>query len=113
MLPKDLLNLVFWELDHGNDLMNFSEISRRCHQIFHQNIKVIRKNDFEDAPKIYTRQKQIKVRHGLYHWWHSYDQLYIARNYCHGKRHRLSRKWYFAGEIFSNCNYHYGKKIEK
>jgi len=97
-LPKDILGLVFWELDKGHDLITFSEISRRCHQIFHQNLEVIRKNDFEDAPKIYTIARKENMVYGLYRWWHQNGQLYQEHNYIHGKCH-YNCEWYTDGGL--------------
>jgi len=87
MLPKDLLNLVFWELEDGHDIINFSEISRRCHQIFRQNLEIVRTVDCNGDYKIFTRQKRTQQIYGLCRvWWWENGQLKYKLNYYHGKQ---------------------------
>jgi len=113
-LHKDLLGLVFVEIDHGHDLMNFSEISRRCYQIFYRNLEVVKNVDNEGDPVIYTQQKLTKARHGVYRWWYFKGaQDYILCNYYYGKLHGRYRAWRKYGKLITDCNYHYGFLIEK
>jgi len=111
MLPKDLLNLVFWKLEDGHDMINFSEISHRCHQIFHQNLEVIETKDSVGDSRIYTRQKRTQQKHGLYRdWWDNKKcQLYREENYYHGKTHGQCQEWYRYGSTWTNMIYHHGK----
>jgi len=137
MHHKDLLQLVFLELDHGHDMINFSELNRKSQQIFHQQIKVSHKpeNEFEYERK-YMKNNH-NQRHGLYYSWHfngqlayehnhyqdrlhgisrgwySNGQLGHEHNYIQGRLHGISRRWESYGELFSESNYCYGKLIEK
>jgi len=109
MLPKDLLNLVFWELDHGRDMINFSEINHRCHQIFNQNLEVVKKSDLPGDPIIFTRQKQTKHRHGLYRHWYSNGKLFNEENLYYGLFHSCQSTWWANGSCCYVYNYHYGQ----
>jgi len=111
MLPKDLLNLVFWELEDGHDIINFSEISRRCHQIFHQNLEVVKKIDLYGDPKIFTRQKRTQQKHGLYRVWWNNGQLYVERNFIHDQNHGLHQSFLFGGFLSVEYYYYHGKQI--
>jgi len=137
MLPKDLLGLVFWELDHGHDMLNFSEISRGCNQIFHQNIEVVvckyiyncrymvkrkRANDcppktddqsWMDGIRKVLECEEIRIGdiyHGLYRSWDGRNKLECENNNIHGMMHGTSRTWYSDGHLNYIENYHYGQK---
>jgi len=140
MLPKDLLGVVFLEFDHGLDMINFSEISSRCYQVFHQILEVVVKKPslFYDR-NVYTRLRSTQQIHGLdLEWekgiltgktnyvrhhkhgrqltWHMsrYVPLYLMHdlNWFHGVRHGRSRSWN-SSEIEYDHMFHYGKQIEK
>jgi len=95
-LPKDLLNLVFLELDDGKDMLNFSEISRRCNQIFSLEITVIHYKQIYgyDKSKMVNNECQF---HGLYRWWYSNGILGLERNYVRDEQIGLSRRWTWGG----------------
>jgi len=110
-LPKDLLGLVFWELDHGHDLINFSEIDQRCNDIFQQNLEVVKNIDPVGDPLIYMQHKLTKQKYGLLrHWWEgTKSTLFSENNYCHGKLHGRRREWWSNGTLFFEIHYHYGE----
>jgi len=102
MIPKDLLGLVFWELEDGHDMLNFSEISRRCQMIFHQNLEVRRTKDSEGDLVMFTQQKQNGWQHGLFrNWWNSH-RLYQEKNYCHNQLHGKFQEWHRDGSDWTN-----------
>jgi len=113
MLPKDLLGLVFGELDDGYDMLIFSEISRKCHQVFCQNIEVVRTHDTAGDPLIYMQHKLTKQFHGLYrYWWDkSCRRLYIEQNFKWGELHGQDKMWGPHGELLENSRYHTGIRI--
>jgi len=106
-LPKDLLALIFWELESGHDMINFSELNRRSQQIFRQSVNIcctwpgIRK-----TKKMKTKQGLI---HGICRGWYPNEQLWYEYNYCHGKRHGLARSWYSNGQL--ECEYNFRRGI--
>jgi len=108
-LPKDLLNLVFWEIESGYDLINFSELNRKCHQIFHQNLEVV--NNFcEYRQVIYTQQKLSNWKHGVYRIWNQKQHYkYYDSNYFHGEWHGVRRQWYNKRQLWYEEKYLYGK----
>jgi len=110
MYHKDLLNLVFLKLENGHDMINFSEINRKCNQIFHQQIKIMTTYANE---KIMTNVHNHNHKHGICRWWHKNGQLWSEDNYLHGKQHGIQRAWYKNGELIYTKNYYHGKKIEK
>jgi len=88
-LPKDLLQLVFLELDHGHDMINFSEINRKSHRIFQQQIEIK-----HDNTSIYMLNKQGR-RHGICRGYNfNGEELWYENNYFHGRRHGLNRGWW-------------------
>jgi len=137
MLHKDLLNLVFQELEYGHDMINFSEINRRCYQLFHQHFEVVRTTDF-GHPIIYTQKKtsaqchglsrfwynnyenQLQnelnfyndQRHGVCRWWYGNGKLGYYKTYQHGKLHGIYKEWSYMGHLKHSRNYSHGK-IEK
>jgi len=111
MLPKDLLGLVFGELDHGHDLMNFSEISHRCNQIFHQTLELIKETNCHQEYIVHTLHKKTKKCHGCYRVSLG-KSLLIQMNYYHHIPHGRCRHWAWGGRLLEDHTYHYGKKIE-
>jgi len=110
MLPKDLLGLVFWELEYGHDMINFSEINRRCYQIFHQNLEVQGiANDMND-PIIYTRISKTKQKHGLYRDWYNKDTLFQEINFYYDQRHGQFQEWNTNGMLGTQSQYYHGKR---
>jgi len=94
MLPKDLLNLVFLELIDGHTMINFSEISRKCHQIFCRNINI------KQTTTLYYHEKRMIMlyrTHGILRGWED-DHLTFQHNYLHGQRNGLSLGWYPQGQ---------------
>jgi len=65
MHHKDLLQLVFLKFEDGHDMLNFSEINRKCNRIFHQHIK-IEKNEKEHEYGMKKHQGQL---HGICRGW--------------------------------------------
>jgi len=108
-LPKDLLNLIFCEIEFGYDMMNFSEISRRCNQIFHQNLEVTRKGPtFGRRQIIYTRQRLTHLKHGIYRIWLQKDHMCYESNYFHNEWHGTRRQWSIDGQLEYEENYFCG-----
>jgi len=106
MNHKDLLGMVFSEFENGLDMLNFSEISRRCYQIFQQNIKI------EDMN--ITNEKQMKNIHGQLHgicrgWWAN-GKLWYKHNYLSGQKHGICRTWYINGKLAYKHNHYQNKK---
>jgi len=114
MNHKDLLGAVFLEIENGHDMLNFSEISRRCYQIFHRHIKIIHTQ--VHAPFVikysYMINHQVQ-RHGINRWWYSNEKLMYETNWYRNQYHGIRRGWYSDGRFEYEDNYHYGKKIEK
>jgi len=111
MLHKDLLQLVFQELDHGHDMLNFSEISHRCNQIFHQEIKVSSSVHMSSTRKYMTNRHQ--QYHGISKAWHWNGLLWYDMNLCHNQRHGISRVWLSNESIVCHKKYYHGRQIEK
>jgi len=105
MLIKDLLQLVFLELEHGHDMINFSEINRKSHQIFHQEIKV-KKSGCEDISML-NKHGQL---HGISRVWDENGQLWWEQNYMHGQLHGIYRRWHQNGQLGYEDNYSQGHK---
>jgi len=103
-LHKDLLQLVFPELEHGHDMLNFSELNHRCHQIFKQQIKI------EKNERIMVMRKHQGQKHGIYRVWHQNGQLMHERNYMHDCRHGIGRGWWSNGQLRYEFNYHRDKE---
>lgn len=105
MLPKDLLNIIFWELTDGHDMLNFSEINRVCHQIFRRNIDVIQR---------YNAVKMINChgdRHGISQIWYMHDSaLGSKNNYYQGYKHGVQRGWHPNGKKWWVTLYQYNKR---
>jgi len=131
MHHKDLLQLVFLEFENGHDMLNFSEINRKCNQIFRQHIK-IEKNEKEYGMKKHQGQLHGISRkwrndgklwyedncyqhqlHGIYREWHKNGQLRYEINYYQDQLHGICRAWYQNGKLHYELNYHCGTKIEK
>lgn len=111
-LPKDLLYLIFLELDHGYDMLNFSELNQRCHQIFKQQIVVRESHGISIFSKniikcMYNNQDQ---KHGIWIIWYLDGQLYSQHNYFQDQLHGPRREWYPDGELRYESNYHHGQK---
>lgn len=135
-LHKDLITSVFLELDQGCDMLNFSEICRRCHQIFLQQIKVMHKpetdHEYEEARMENSQGQQHGTccrwysngklrckhnhfqdrRHGIFHDWWPNGQLWCEHNYIQGQYHGISRVWNALGELIYKYNYYHGSLIE-
>jgi len=107
-VPKDLLNLVFQEIESGHDMLNFSEISRRCHQIFHQNLEVVTEKGF-DCTLIFTQHRITGLIHGVYrrHWFIIHE-LYEA-NWSYGKWHGSIRRWNNKRELILEEHWHHDR----
>jgi len=137
-LPKDILNLIFWELEHGRDMINFSELNRRSQQIFRQNI-VIDKFDgtynngrqatrmniahttkrhglsrgYKNGRLEYEFNRYHGQRHGTWSRWYPNGKLKFEENWHHGKAHGSHRTWYSNGELESIHLFYDGLPIEK
>jgi len=113
LLPKDLLQLIFLELDHGHDMLNFSELSRRCQQIFHQQIKVTHKPESESKYERKYMKNNHHQKHGIYRWWDGNGYLIYEENYCQDQIHGICREWWRKnGEFMYEDYYLHGRKIE-
>jgi len=100
MHHKDLLQLVFLKFEAGHDMLNFSEINRKCNQVFQQQIKI---NDDQQYDKI---MKNIyNQRHGICRVWRLTGQLYYEHNYYQGQLHGSSRGWWLNGQLMCEHNY--------
>jgi len=110
MLTKDILQLVFLELESGHDMINFSEISRKCYQIFHQQIEVVHIPESRDAKKNIMMKNKRGQNHGLDRWWHANGQLLGEDNYFYNKMHGLERTWYQHGPLWYETRWLHGKK---
>jgi len=96
MNHKDLLGVIFLEIENGHDMINFSEISRRCHQIFHQYIKIEDREYWKQMKNIHGQL------HGICRGWHTNGQLQYEWNYLHGQKHGILRGWYQNGQLMGN-----------
>jgi len=103
-LHKDILQLVFLELDHGHDMLTFSELNHRCHQIFKQQIKI------EKNERIMVMKTHQGQWHGISRVWHQNGQLWVESNYMHDRRHGICRGWYKNGQLCYELNYLQGQK---
>jgi len=136
-IHKDLLNLVFLELEYGHDMFNFSEINRRCNQIFYQHITIVKTiSPIAGKKVIYTVAKLMNLTHGIYRkwdldgqliyechrfhgkWhgvrrqWFSNHQLWYEQNWYHARQHGISRYWRLNGKLSGEEKWHYGRQIE-
>jgi len=107
--PKDLLNLIFLEIESGHDMITFSEINRGCYLVFHQNLEVIRTVDLSNDPKIFTQLKKTGQQWGLLRTWFYNGQVFQEYNFHRGKQHGLCREWWNNGNLYGCINYHYGE----
>jgi len=103
--PKDLLQLVFLELDHGRDMLNFSELNRKSHQIFQQQIKIGTNHRRDKYMKNIHHQK-----HGIHRGWHDDWQLYYEHNYIHGQLHGITLSWHWNEKLMYKHNWYRGQK---
>jgi len=132
MYHKDLLNLVFLELENGHTMINFSEINRKCNQIFQQQIKImttysnekimtnvhnhkhgIYRRFYYNGQLLYDFNFLQGCKHGLWREWYEDGQLGLEKNYSHGQLHGICRWWHVNGQFWYEDNYIHGKKIEK
>jgi len=118
MLPKDLLVMVFDQIENGHDMIKFGELNRKCHQIWKQKITVEGKNNDK---AMYLRNQSEKIQHGIRHfgvvrtdylwnvtseinWYYNQKHgahLYwdldgnpsITQHYCHNQLHGLQFSW--------------------
>jgi len=112
MIPKDLLNLIFLEIEFGHDMINFSEIDCRCNQIFNQNLEVVRIVDQEGDPLIYTQRKfTLQHYHGLYRRWWGNGHLFLEENYWCDLIHGQYQDWDESGNLEYSQYYHHGQPI--
>lgn len=102
---KDILQLIFLEIEFGKDMINFSEISRRCHQIFQQIIKVERGHN-----EIYMVNTQGQL-HGLMREWDELDHLKMSLNWFRNEKHGYSYRQLFLGWYY-NDYYRHGYKLK-
>lgn len=103
-LPKDLLNLVFWEIESGHDMINFSEISHRCHQIFHQNLEIVKTGKFV----IYIHSKLTGCMHGIYRVRNENGKLIYEANRFYDEWHGFRREWDHSGHLIYEQKWHHG-----
>jgi len=131
MYHKDLLNLIFLEFEDGRNMLNFSEINRKCHQIFYQHIKIeanqrntwmenmqgqlhgILHGWYSSGKMRYKLNYIQDQRHGICRWWYANGQLAYEHNYMHDQKHGISRGWYENEKLIYEHHYHHGQKIEK
>jgi len=88
MIPKDILQLIFWELESGHDMLNFSELNRKSHQIFRQQIKI---DNYGTTNDMRTYQGS---KHGICRRLMSNGQCSYELNYYQGQFHGTNRGWY-------------------
>jgi len=100
MYHKDLLNLVFQQFEDGHTMLNFSEISRKCHQIFSQHIKIEKNRVGDKQMKNVCNQK-----HGIFRRWYANGKPMLECNYFHDEFHGIWREWYGNGQLILKCNY--------
>jgi len=100
-LPKDLLGLVFWELDSGYDMINFNEINRKCYQLFYENLEVIR-----TMYRVYTRKKNApRYQHGLQRGWRSNNKVWYEYNFLHNLASGYYHDWHTDGQLQTEVNF--------
>jgi len=112
MLIKDVLALVFDQLENGYDLLNFGEINKMCYKIWTQKIEVRKNYDgftmYGSPPLIsaYTSfRRSKKLVHGIYRKWRSEPHVLECENhYFHGKKHGFQYHWGLKG---LKGTYHY------
>lgn len=110
MLIRDILQLIFLELDRGCDMLNFSELSHSCHQTFRQQIKVIHLPvSLCDDNETKWMENNQNLFHGIYRQWNEKGQLLSESNYYQGKQHGISRMWYSNGQLKFKTSYIYNK----
>jgi len=133
MWNKDVLDLIFQEIECGKDMINFNEISRRCNQIFHQHIWV---NDYQHGFLMAMTKKKNNELHGLmcrlndngrvayyrnyvhnklhgqqHGWYDTKTQPWYIDNYYHGKKHGRQLEWGQNGKVRHDIMYRYGQQI--
>jgi len=111
--PRDLLKLIFSEIEFGKDMINFSELSHRCNQIFHQNIKIRRQNQ---SASTYRKMSMFEnphtyVQHGLYRMWHPNGKLWHSINRFRGRLHGVCTEYAKSGSILVQKYYCHGTEI--
>jgi len=111
MLSKDILQLVFLELDHGHDMLNFSEIDRKCNKVFRQQIAIVYLHPVKNSKHIMMMNRHGQ-KHGLYRRWYE-KCLTNENNYHQGQRHGTTRGWSLLGDLLSHEIYHHGILKEK
>jgi len=111
-------------------MLNFSELNRKSHQIFQQQIKIttgvtekimknnhhqkhgIRRGWYQNGQLWYESNYLQDQRHGIRRGWHENGQFWFETNYYHNKLHGISRGWDDGGKLNYEYNYHYGIQIE-
>lgn len=106
---KDVLHLIFQEFEDGQGMLNFREISRRCHQVFHQNINIVSKpRTWEYFARTYMENKNGQ-RHGISCGWYSDGNRRHLSNFLHSLEHGYQYGWTINGQTNYIENYYYGK----
>jgi len=107
LLTKDLLQLVFLELDHGYDMLNFSEISHKSNQIFHQQIKIIYRPATKYKYQMEYMENNHHQKHGISRGWHNNGKSWYKHNYVQDQKHGISRGWDSDGQLWYEKNYYH------
>jgi len=112
MLPKDLLVLVFDQIENGHDMINFGELNQKCHQIWKQKIGIYHGTGRNRWIYTYLRSRGSKFMHGLSRMWLAgtfYDPLGSETNYYYDQQHGQDIFWANDGRISSTTHYCHGK----
>jgi len=109
-LTKDILQLIFLELDHGRAMFNFSELSRRCHQVFRQNIIIESRYYYDYQVRIRSMVNKQNQYHGIYRRWYIDGKLGCDCNYVRGQLHGYCKEWYSNGGRCYTVNIRHGMK---
>jgi len=118
MFPKDVLALVFDQIENGHDMLNFCEINSKCHQIWTQKVEVRKYTSTSTSESrlllAYTRLRQApKPRrpdqsHGLWRKWTHSGILIGETNYYHNKKHGFEFKWHVDGKYYETNQFRHG-----
>jgi len=104
---KDVLHLIFQNFVNGYDMLNFSEISRGCNKVFHQNIEIVFRSETQDRYAIkFMRNNQGHV-HGIRCSWYTDGMLRYRENYYQDMFHGKNQSWFSNGRQCSISNYFY------
>jgi len=106
-LDKNLLTMIFQELESGHDMINFREINRMCNQIFDFWVEVCQIY-YCDILIVWMQKKYTQEKHGLHREWNRRGRLLDELNFCRDRRHGQQTSWLPTGEVYYSAYFHHG-----